>query len=72
MTRVDKRWAGKFMQDGEESEMIIDNMNMWKGKISGRGRDQVGEFVIKGVYLENGKVNIVKQYTIKHEVSFDG
>jgi hypothetical protein len=60
MTRVDKRWAGVYMQDGNETEMIFDHMNIWNNRIEGRGSDEVGEFTINGDFKPNGQVNFVK------------
>lgn len=72
MTRVDKRWAGVYMQNGEETEMIFDHMNIWMNKIQGRGRDEVGEFEINGTFENNGRVNFTKQYIGQHAVQYEG
>jgi hypothetical protein len=60
MTRADKRWAGVYMQDGQETDMIFDHMNIWNNRINGRGRDEVGDFEINGDFHPSGKVNFVK------------
>jgi len=62
MTRCDKRWAGVYMQDGNETEMIFTHMNIWNNRINGRGSDDVGEFEINGEFKSNGEVNFTKQY----------
>lgn len=60
MTRVDKRWAGIYMQDGHETEMHFDHMNIWNNRIEGHGHDEVGDFTINGDFMPNGQVNFVK------------
>lgn len=72
MTRADKRWSGVYMQDGEESEMIFDNMNIWNNRITGHGTDPVGEFDINGDFNPDGSVNFVKQYIGQHNVHYSG
>ena len=70
MTRADKRWAGVYMQDGNETEMIFDHMNIWNNRMHGRGRDAVGEFEINGDFHHDGRVNFVKQYLGAHAVHY--
>ena len=72
MTRADKRWAGVYMQDGQETEMIFDHMNIWNNRIQGRGSDEVGDFEINGEFKPNGQVNFVKQYIGQHTVQYEG
>ena len=72
MTRVDKRWAGIYMQEGAETEMIFDHMNIFNNRIEGRGSDEVGEFTINGDFKPNGQVNFVKQYIGQHSVQYAG
>ena len=72
MTRANKRWAGVYMQDGNEVEMIFDHMNIWNNQIQGRGRDEVGEFEINGDFRPNGQVNFIKQYIGQHNVHYEG
>jgi hypothetical protein len=33
MTRADKRWAGVYMQDGEEHDVIFNHLNIWNNRI---------------------------------------
>jgi hypothetical protein len=54
MTRADKRWAGVYMQDGQETEMIFNHVNIWNNKINGLGSDENGEFTINGDLQPNG------------------
>jgi len=73
MTRANKRWAGVFMQDGNETEMIFDHVNLWNNQITGHGRDDaVGEFNISGRFENNGQVRFTKQYVGQHAVEYEG
>ena len=72
MTRCDKRWAGVYMQDGNEVEMIFNHLNIWNNRINGRGKDEVGEFEINGEFKSNGQVTFTKQYIGQHSVLYEG
>lgn len=69
------KWAGFFTQKyppigKHQMEMEI---TFADGRLTGRGRDYVGEFVMDGVYhLDDGKCSWAKEYIGQHTVNYHG
>ena len=69
------KWAGFFIQDyppkgRHQTEMVL---TFTDGKISGEGRDFVGEYVMDGTdEVDSGKCFWVKQYVGRHQIHYQG
>ena len=68
------RWLGFFldrrMPGRHEMEL---ELTFRDGKLSGEGRDFVGEFLVRGHYqLEDGKCSWIKQYIGAHSIGYRG
>ena len=73
MSRMNKEWIGFYMQDGNQTEMRFDHLNINFGVITGKGCDAVGDFTIYGQHNpQNNQIKIEKQYTGKHRVFYEG
>ena len=70
LTEVSGPWVGFWIQDPVRGWMRI-HLKFGKGKISGKGSDQIGVFSIRGRYSDGGNVVFVKRYTW-HRVSYVG
>jgi len=67
-------WTGFFLQKlGSGRHWMELNLMFRSGKITGDGRDWVGQFAITGRYsTQNGTCRWVKRYLGKHDVSYEG
>ena len=66
------RWAGYWEQDGQRARMRLD-LSFAGGKLTGDGRDAVGDFVLSGGYdTKSGKCGMCKTYLGQHDVDYDG
>ena len=68
------RWLGFFldrrMPGRHEMEL---ELTFRDGKLSGEGRDFVGEFLVRGHYqLEDGNCSWIKQYIGAHSIGYRG
>lgn len=52
--------------------MIINHLNIYPPKITGRGTDEVGDYTISGELKPDNTATFVKQYTGKHCVNYEG
>ncbi len=65
-------WRGWYEQFGERHEVRIQRLKVKDGRITGKGKDDVGKFDIIGFYSADGVVNFIKRYKGQHEVSYSG
>ena len=68
-------WEGFFLMGhtGTKRHLMELMLTFSEGKMSGEGRDFVGEFLLSGRYeVETGRCIWNKKYVRKHEVSYDG
>ncbi len=66
------RWAGFWEQDGRRARMKLD-LSFADERLTGDGRDVVGDFVLSGGYDKNsGKCRMCKTYLGQHDVDYDG
>lgn len=66
------RWAGSWEQDGRRARMKLD-LSFADGRLTGDGRDVVGDFVLGGGYnTKSGKCGMCKTYLGQHDVDYDG
>jgi hypothetical protein len=67
-------WTGFFLQKiGRGKHWMELHLTFRDGRMSGMGRDWVGEFVIAGRYeVESGRCRWTKSYIAKHDVRYDG
>lgn len=52
--------------------MKIDDMNIYQGAVTGKGRDDVGEFTISGKIDQSNSLSFTKQYIGQHAVEYNG
>ena len=70
-----KKWKGFYEQHGQQSDMEFECLTVTdNGEIHGKGKDQVGQFVINGIYLTTPTTDVqfVKQYLNMHNVLYSG
>lgn len=68
-------WEGFFLMShtGRKRHMMELNLTFSETRITGEGRDFVGDFILRGRYdLESGHCLWNKKYVSKHEVGYDG
>jgi hypothetical protein len=66
------RWAGVWEQNGRRARMSLD-LSFINGKLTGDGRDTVGDFVLSGHYdTQSGSCGMCKTYLGQHDVDYDG
>jgi len=67
-------WTGFFLQKlGSGRHWMELHLTFRSGKITGDGRDWVGQFAITGRYSsQDGKCRWVKRYVGKHDVGYEG
>jgi hypothetical protein len=67
-------WTGYFLEPlvpGRHRMELI--LTFCHGKLTGEGRDRVGQFILRGRYcLEDGKCHWTKRYLAKHDVFYKG
>lgn len=69
---ISGRWRGFWIQGPVKSrtELVLVFRD---GRVSGEGRDWVGDFLIRGDYdPETGRVGWLKQYVGAHAIRYDG
>ena len=52
----EREWAGHYVQDGAHQEMKLGSLKIKGEKISGRGEDVNGQFVIEGRIAPHGEL----------------
>ncbi len=67
-------WVGFFTQPIIPGRHAMElHLTFSNGKMTGGGRDWVGNFIVKGSYsLEDGKCHWTKRYLGKHDVFYQG
>jgi hypothetical protein len=67
-------WTGFFLQKPIPGRHLMEmHLTFCAGRISGAGRDWVGEFTIAGDYaLDSGRCSWAKQYVGRHTVHYRG
>ncbi|MDR3639404.1 MAG: hypothetical protein P4L84_36725 [Isosphaeraceae bacterium] len=67
-------WKGFFLQPVLPGKNWMElNLTFRDGKLTGDGRDRVGEFLFRGRYeLESGKCWWTKQYVGRHSIAYEG
>jgi hypothetical protein len=68
------KWGGFFTYKGLPGKHAMELiLTFSQGKMTGSGRDRIGEFTIDGAYQVNdGKCMWIKQYIGKHKVGYRG
>ena len=65
-------WEGHFEQYGAKTPVFFQNMTLGSnGKISGGGKDDIGEFIIEGT-INGAKIHFDKAYKGAHTVKYGG
>src|SRR5579864_5683873 len=67
-------WKGFYLQRGiRDRQWMTLVMQFAEGKMTGEGRDSVGEFTLRGSYdLSDGHCLLTKTYRGSHRVIYDG
>lgn len=68
-------WEGFFLQPRFFSGRVKMSLMLTfrRGRVSGEGRDRVGDFVVRGTYdFDSGEVHFHKRYLQKHDVYYRG
>src|SRR3712207_4995313 len=68
-------WVGFWLQRGLSGRQWMRDLwlHFGGGRVSGAGRDWVGDFLIRGTYeVEAGAVRLWKQYVGEHVVTYEG
>jgi len=67
-------WTGFFLQRAVPGRHKMEPiLTFYHGKLTGEGRDWVGQFIIRGRYqLRDGRCYWTKRYLGKHEVFYKG
>jgi hypothetical protein len=66
-------WKGHYEQQGVHYDMAFKKFSAKKdGELKGKGRDEVGEFELKGRLFKDGGVDFKKQYKGRHTVEYSG
>ena len=68
----EREWVGHYAQDGAQHEMKLGSLKIKGEKISGRGEDVNGHFLIDGRIAPHGELEFQKQYIGKHTVHYKG
>lgn len=68
----EREWVGHYVQDGAQHEMKLGSLKIKGEKISGRGEDVNGHFLIDGRIAPHGELEFQKQYIGKHTVHYKG
>lgn len=79
-SKIDKKkskggiWKGYYEQHGTQHPMTLKNFKakVKEGTVKGKGRDEIGEFKIKGKVHHNGGVDFKKEYKGRHTVVYMG
>jgi hypothetical protein len=67
-------WQGFFLMAHLPGRHTMElHLSFRRGVMSGEGRDQIGEFLIRGRYsVDDGKCRWTKRYVGKHDVAYNG
>jgi hypothetical protein len=67
-------WTGYFLQPLVPGRHLMElRLTFRQGTLTGEGRDQVGQFVVRGRYaLVDGRCHWTKRYLGKHDVFYNG
>ena len=67
-------WTGFFLYPSEPGRYQMElRLTFAAGRMSGNGRDCVGEFTVEGVYDDaDGKCSFTKRYVGRHAVHYTG
>jgi hypothetical protein len=66
-------WQGYWDQLGYGRQLMHRlRLHFVDGRITGGGRDLIGEFVFAGTYDAHGQVRLTKHYLGKHTVDYQG
>lgn len=66
-------WRGYWDQVVFGRQLMNDlNIHFDQGKVTGHGKDIVGQFTLSGSYDHLGKVQMIKQYVDRHQVEYSG
>lgn len=66
-------WKGYYEQYGVQHPMVFKKFKAKPGKdLKGKGRDEIGEFTIKGKIHADGGVDFKKEYKGRHTVEYHG
>ena len=66
-------WVGHWDQDGMGRQSMHDLVLEFDAhRISGQGRDCVGEFTLRGEIAPDATVSLIKQYVGRHAVVYSG
>ena len=66
-------WKGYYEQYGVQHPMIIKKFKAKVGgKVKGKGKDENGEFKLKGKVHSDGGVDFKKEYKGRHTVNYSG
>lgn len=67
------KWKGYYQQMGVKHNMTFAYLEFdSRGKISGKGTDEIADFNISGLMQPNGEVQFIKQYVGMHAVNYKG
>lgn len=66
-------WKGYYEQDGNRHDMTFKMFSVvMNGDVMGKGKDEVGEFELRGFCNEFGDAQFAKRYIGKHTVMYNG
>ena len=66
-------WKGHYEQFGQKHEMIFKSFKAKReGKLQGKGKDEIGEFTLKGKVYKDGGLDFKKEYKGRHTVEYSG
>ena len=66
-------WKGYYEQFGQQQEMTFKSFKAKVGdKLKGKGKDEIGEFTLKGKVHSDGAVDFKKEYKGRHTVNYMG
>jgi hypothetical protein len=79
-SKIDKKkskggiWKGHYEQYGVKHEMKFKQFkaSLGGGEVKGKGKDEIGEFSIKGKVHSDGAVDFKKEYKGRHTVNYMG
>ena len=71
-TESKRRWKGFYVHNGNKGEMKFKFLKFKQGKITGEGKDPIGQFTINGNIKPSGELQFVKQYVGMHSILYEG
>ena len=64
-------WVGFYNQDGQDHPVTFKNFQARPNEVvRGKGKDDIGEFILQGYVEGNGVIRFEKQYLGKHTVHY--